>query len=402
MTGASVGSARKDRGVPIATDSIFGVPWSEVEIAHVQALLDGSDDEPLLWEAKGTKISASEVRRQVCGFANSHEGGYLILGASRSGTGPWELAGVQFPTEPGTWLTNVVSDPETGVRPRPDFDVKEWPAANGHVAVLRISPISAPPCITNGTLYERLPGETRTVRDPGILADLFRRGDQARNDAQARADRAAAVLMADSLESGHGIFERYDTGMPDLDEERLGATAYIRFTVGVASTGHAPNIASRLFQHDLAVDVWNDLLVRPGAMSGSFAKPSNPVNWSQDALLWRHQSIGPVDSIAVVRAGWDGSVAAGEKVAAEDILPDRIADRLSWYWRTADTLVTRLGGFGDMYLTAFVAGGRFPRRDNPPWVAMRRGPLLPGVDDEHIASVGRELMRVLGNHEPEP
>jgi hypothetical protein len=33
---------------------------------------------------------------------------------------------------------------------------------------------------------------------------------------------------------------------------------------------------------------------------------------------------------------------------------------------------------------------------------MRRGPIRPGVDDEHVASLGRELMRAVGNPEAEP
>ena len=35
-------------------------------------------------------------------------------------------------------------------------------------------------------------------------------------------------------------------------------------------------------------------------------------------------------------------------------------------------------------------------------IVMRRGPVLPGVDDEHVASLGRELMRALGHLAPEP
>jgi hypothetical protein len=74
------------------------------------------------WEAKGTKLEKQEVRRQICGFANSHEGGYLILGAERvSNERPepkWQLDGVQFPDEPRTWIAEIVGDPERGVRPK--------------------------------------------------------------------------------------------------------------------------------------------------------------------------------------------------------------------------------------------------------------------------------------------
>lgn len=64
--------------------TIFGVPFDELDAGRLRAYLDQAGDEPLLWEAKGTEVHRNEVLRQVCGFANSHEGGYLILGATPS------------------------------------------------------------------------------------------------------------------------------------------------------------------------------------------------------------------------------------------------------------------------------------------------------------------------------
>ena len=49
-----------------------------------------------------------------------------------------------------------------------------------------------------------------------------------------------------------------------------------------------------------------------------------------------------------------------------------------------------------------VAGGRFPRRSDSGPVVMRRGPLALGVPDDQVSSLGRELMRALGNPSPEP
>ncbi|WP_372517934.1 AlbA family DNA-binding domain-containing protein [Solirubrobacter phytolaccae] len=187
--------------------TIFGAPWSALDLATVSAFLAQADDEPLLWEAKGTKLDKSEVRLQVCAFANSHEGGFLILGAARaSGGAGWTLDGMQFPDEPITWITNVVADPERGVRPRPDFDVLAWRAQNGHVAIVRVSPTPTPPCMANGTLYERLPGKSQTVRDPTRLAELFAKGDLARRTTQERADRAALAVLRDWLEAEPGVF----------------------------------------------------------------------------------------------------------------------------------------------------------------------------------------------------
>lgn len=63
--------------------TIFGAPLHELTLETLREFMASAEDEPLLWEAKATQISPGEVRKQVCGFANSHDGGYLILGADR-------------------------------------------------------------------------------------------------------------------------------------------------------------------------------------------------------------------------------------------------------------------------------------------------------------------------------
>lgn len=384
--------------------TIFGKPWAELEPRDVEEYLAQADTEPLVWEAKGTDlVEKSELRRQVCGFANSHDGGYLILGAAKASDGKWQLRGVGFPDEARTWITDLIVDPDKGVRPRPDFDINSWSAPNGELVVVRVRPIATPPCMANGTVYERLPGKTQVVRDPLRLSDLFARGDAARKQAQAHADRAAGAVLGDWLEGEHGRFERPGVllGPPeDIDPEQ-DERDYIRFTVGVAATGYPPNISSRLFRNSLAVEIWERLRDRPLGLPPGFGTSPDPVYWSQEALTWRHQSIGNLNAITVVRAAWDGSVAAGQKLATEDVYPDRFAEgRVGPHWVWANELVDRLGGYGDVYVTVLVAG-RFPRVGKQR-VVMRRGPLSPGVEPGHIASFGRELMRALGHPGEEP
>jgi hypothetical protein len=121
-------------------------------------------------------------------------------------------------------------------------------------------------------------------------------------------------------------------------------------------------------------------------------------------LRWRHQFLGPMAAITVVRAAWDGSAAVGHKLATEDVYYfDSLAEhRVAPQWRLAEQLVERLGGFGDFYVTVLIAGGRFPRRRDPGHITIRRGPLVLGSHDEHSASLGRELMRAVGHPDPEP
>jgi hypothetical protein len=74
--------------------TIFGVPWDELALEHVESFLADAGGEGLTWEAKGTELPhPGTVAKHVCGFANAVDGGYLLLGAARgSGAGFSELA----------------------------------------------------------------------------------------------------------------------------------------------------------------------------------------------------------------------------------------------------------------------------------------------------------------------
>lgn len=388
--------------------TIFGPEWLDLTLDDVRAYLDAADDEPLLWEANGTSLDPREVRRQVCAFANNHDGGYLILGAHRPPATDdepeprWVLDGLQFPDEPRPWISNVVTDLAVGVRPRPDFDVAPWDAPNGHVVVVRVTSTSTPPCMANGTVYERLPGKSQTVRDPLRLADLFARGDAAHRGAQARADETARTVLVDWLSGDAGrfapVWELVEPDEGDDPAEADDETAFVRFAVGVAATGNPPDISSRLFRAAFMEEVWTALRDRPTGIPAGFRRPPDPVTVAQDSLTWRHHAVGMLDTLTVVRATWDGATACGVKLATEDANPDSLASaRIGPAWQRADDLVRTLGGFGDVYVTVLVAGGRFPRRVDDGYIVIRRGPMLPGVDEDQVASIGRELLRAVGN-----
>jgi hypothetical protein len=122
-------------------------------------------------------------------------------------------------------------------------------------------------------------------------------------------------------------------------------------------------------------------------------------------MTWRHEVSGPVDYVRIVRAAWDGSVAAGQRMLTEDAyIKEFASSRVESEWALADELVRRLGGFGDVYVTVLVAGGKFPRRrpTDLPYIVMQRGPVLPGVSEDHVASIGRELLRAVGYEGNEP
>ncbi len=84
--------------------TIFGPALKDLTVEDLERFLADAGPEPLLWEAKGIEVNRGMVRRQVCGFANSHDGGYLIIGASAA-DGSWKLDGIGFPDDPPTWIS---------------------------------------------------------------------------------------------------------------------------------------------------------------------------------------------------------------------------------------------------------------------------------------------------------
>jgi hypothetical protein len=217
--------------------------------------------------------------------------------------------------------------------------------------------------------------------------------------AEAIAYRAAKLAL-------DAVTKDEDTQEEEREEGGRAPLRAIRFAVGVAATGNPPDIASRLFQDDFSTAYWEYLRDLPDGMPYGWGQGPRPVEWSQTALLWRRELRGPIDYDVVLGASWDGAAAVAQRIAKDDAYLDDafVNSRVGPAWRLADEVVQRLKGFGDFYVTVLFTGGNFPRRPGPAdeILAMRRGPLLAGVDDDHLASLGRELLRSLGTGASEP
>ena len=92
-----------------------------------------------------------------------------------------------------------------------------------------VPPTPTPPCNAHGTVYERVSGRTISVRESLRLAQLFARGDEARIEAQAKADAAAKRMLIAGRE-----LRRY-------------APLNIQFGLGLAAPGYLADISARLF-----------------------------------------------------------------------------------------------------------------------------------------------------------
>lgn len=163
--------------------------------------------EPLEWECKAD-FNAGSIRKQVCGFANSHDGGYILVGVERQPDDSWMLDGAIFPNrDPPSDVTDLIVN--GGVVPYPDgLQVRELTTTDEkHVGVIHIPPTATPPCITGGSVFERVSGKTVPVTDPARLAALFHQGDTARQAGVTNAERISRqVLLAAKSDAANTQF----------------------------------------------------------------------------------------------------------------------------------------------------------------------------------------------------
>lgn len=369
-------------------NSIFSVPWGEVELGHLRGFLASAGDEGLTWEAKGEERPRPEtVRRAVCGFANAI-GGYLIIGAERV-EAVWSAPGVDFEgAEPPVWLDQVIRD---GLRPVPRFDVRAWETDAGrHVAVVRVEPVAVPPCMTaGGEIYERVSGRTVKVIDPAGLAALFDRGRNALDQA-----KAAAVQEAERV------------GVSDF-----GDIPFLTAGLGLASTGKAEDISARLFTEDFAHFLAGRIADLPSGGVGT------DISVEQEAVTAATPGSPPR---LAGRAAWNGGVAVllaihnPEEERNRRMFTDDFSERMRHAADAAMVVRDALGGYGRTHVALCVAARHFfltTLADGARYRIPGQGGLLKiqrWTDDDGIVSDGlidgmvRELLRASGAEAWEP
>jgi hypothetical protein len=369
----------------------------ELTLDHVRNFLGDAGPEPLLWEAKGTKLDRREVRNQVCGFANSHDGGYLILGADDK-SGGWKLDGVSFPDEPPVWVSNIVGD--GGVVPYPDgLDTKALMVDDEkYVAVVWIPPSPTPPCNAGGTVFERVSGKTIPVREPLRLAALFERGDAGRATARDRSVGAAK----EALYRGR--------------EHMAYAAEVLQFGLGLAAVGYDADPAAVIFRAGYEAQVRSSISsVLPHGIGGQHITVY--ATTAQDSRTFATDT--PEKRLGFwwsVEVDWHGVVSI-YCVTATSNAGDRsivFRDPLRAAWTCAEELLGPLGAVGERHLTITAAGADFPSNGTPSgvlvqpmigserWPTVLRGPLTSAVSDGALKSIERELSRAAGETVYEP
>lgn len=372
-------------------ETFFGVPWREVELEHVKALLSEAIDEGLTWEAKGTERPRPDaVRKHCCGFANAM-GGFLIVGARRDDA-TWVVDGVDFRgDEPKLWLGNVIRD---GLAPAPWHEIHAWRVEDGrYVAVVRIDQVSAGPCMTaSGEVFERVSGATVRVDDPASLRRLFERGEAATAAAEGVAARALGEPPSPT------------------DDPRL------TIALALAPTGKPSDVSARLFTKQFEgemVEIFEALPPSP-LYDELNAHRFSERRMSQSSLvIYNHQGVEQW----AARVTWDSCALVSLTVLPEDegeanLLADSIfSDVVRPAAVAASSLVTRLGGYGRAHVVLRLNASKFTvlhdgRRKPVPissGVTVRTWTDDDGrLDDSAVDRMKREAVRALGMPVYEP
>jgi hypothetical protein len=372
--------------------TLLGHPLHELTAEHVSVFLKGAEAEPLLWEAKGTALDKHVLRREVCGFANGHETAYLILGADRR-EGKWLLDGIDFDDDPPAWVSSVIAD---GLRPVPLIDIASIRLeGRRQLAIVEITPIAIAPCISRGTVFERVSGRTVPVKDPVRLAELYQRGSTAREAVLESAHNAAVSVITNS-----------DVGF-------VGGP-WPHLALAVSATGHPPDIGSRLFSAEFEAEMTEIIereLIPPLPGAPSPLSPSLRTSFSQSNRIaecedprgrgrpcyWHVRVIW--NGTVAICGGWDIDGVTAQSLHSNLIEPS---------WRTAGALLEALGGFGPVQMELQVQGnGRLPGApvgDPPPRMRLGRGPYSSPPEERMLRGVERELRRAVGEpvYEPGP
>lgn len=375
----------------VTSEQLFGQPFSHLKLKDVLRVINEEIDEPIHWEAKGgDRTRKEEVARQVGAFANSRDGGFLILGvdASDGHDSHWIPRGQIFPDEPAVWLTNVVS---SRCRPLPTFELRTFHGEGDRaVVVVHVLPTTTPPCIVNGSIYERLPGCTRVVDDPHRLSEMFSRGDHALANARAWArqscDRALKLLVIN------------DGSTETVPED------CVAFGIGIASTARSPGIISQLFSSEF------EKAVSDSALRMAYTEDTVPIQpkFSQSRVLAAFRGYDNRDRQGLVFVSSDGSVGAavakaGVKASSVETL---FRDHVIPIVRESHDLMQMIGGRESISITVKFRAkpvSAVPDEDGDVgYTTIERGALTTeGLEDE-LRGMEREALRAAGHRVYEP
>lgn len=314
--------------------ALSGFPWDQLAgseaLQALQTFLGDQEHESQHWEAKGVgpdsngSPRAASLRKEVGAFANSVDGGIVLLGVEEDREHGWTFPGVAV-ADPPTWVSDAL---KYNIDPRPPFEVRAIALPNGRAVVaVRVWSATTAPCMVNGgAIYERLPGSAARVESLQRLADLYARGsaatEQARRQARAASEAALAPYVGTTIA---------------VSRTQL-------FVIGASPVALCPAAERLVFSREgreSLIDDLGQLARRPceGNHDVSFDHNQNGVTASAvrfDKTCRWELTLRRDGSVAVL---WSG---------VEDPWPtNQIAEQFSRAWELADGWITRLGQFSE-------------------------------------------------------
>jgi Putative DNA-binding domain len=341
-------------------ESIFEIPWRDVELKHVKTFVASASGEGLIWEAKATD-PLSRLKRKiieaVCGLANQL-GGFVIVGAKQVND-KWKLEGVpnDVKEDAHDWLCRIITG---NLIDAPSFDVRRWKIDTDRVAaVIRVEQAAAPPCMTkDGIVWQRLNTETKKVTDPSMLAGLIDRGKAARDLAEKRAVAAVNRHM-------------YQAPI-------CGTAESLRVALALAPVAAAEDIAGRLFTQEFRDALIQSATVLERAFVDERHAPG-VVHPQRDGYVVRRGSNHPEGWEWALQAAWDGTVSV-EFAASRTSRKPLVDVIVSQAWMAAADPLPLLTGLSDRgqvptHLALGLTGQTFdiPRPDGLYLVASTEG-----------------------------
>jgi hypothetical protein len=369
-------------------ESLFDHRWEELSLDSIERFFSTAGDEGLTWEAKGTEMPRPDsIRKSVAGFANQI-GGYLVIGARRDlAMAQWVVEGVPYGSglldraEPSTWVSSLIAP--AGITPTPPFDVRHfWTENRKVVLVIRVEPVSTPPCMTmSGVVFQRVVGATAPVQDPLVLTELIKRG------ATARLRTADASLgAARRLLEGSSVFPAELTVFSvSLCPTDIGSSPHEALFVAERAT-RFERLVSHEFQSDRMLRYRVGFEVRQDCIRA----------WTAS------REIGAGATAAVF---WDGAAAASFAIEDDDFSVSELTELAGRYWRGLQAALALFGWSGDAHLTVAFNSAKvrgFHKRGPTPTTEVRRWVGAGPRTEAELASVMREIQRAFGYQSWEP
>jgi hypothetical protein len=350
-------------------DTPFGADWATLDLPHLGSFFAELRDEGQRWEGKGTDVTTRAVRRSVCGFANTTLGGYLVLGVDQR-QGQWGLNGWEARGEATQWVTDCIRDQ---LDPPPTIDVRSWTLDSGRaVAVVRVGPIAAPPCITSdGYIYERVGPTTAQVSDAAALHRLIQRGETARQHAWQESREARDVLF----------------------ESTTDGRSHPPLVVSLA-TPALPADVTHLFWRQSVVDG-----LRADLQQDRFLLPQTPVEAVTDQgslTMWSLNGVNnPSEGYTVLLRRTGAVSVAYSNPNLADALHSFDGPHVRRCWEIAAGVLHSVGAEGPAHIAVRLLAG-YPRRyDIDRWAEI-------DVSADAYGSMLREVARIGGTFLPEP